>query len=205
MTREPDLRELVGEDLAPEDEVRLGRVHDLLVASGPPPELPPSLQNAPVPGEEPVARVIGLPQRHRGRVLTLALGFAAVTLVVGYLFGAARTGGFNTDFSVQMNATAAAPQASAVVNVGQLDDGGNWPLKVQVTGLRQLPKGGYYELSLTHNGKPTASCGTFRVHSGTTEVRLNAPYDFRHYDGWVVTAHLVGHHETPPLLQVGRV
>jgi hypothetical protein len=204
MTHEPDLRELVGEDLTPDEEERLQRVHGLLVAAGPPPELPPTLQTAPIPGQEPPARVLGLPQRHRGRMLTLALGFAAVTLVVGYLFGA-RSGGFNTDFSVQMSATPAAPHATAVVDVGKLDRAGNWPLRVQVTGLRKLAPGGYYELSLTQKGQPNVSCGTFRVHSGTTEVRLNAPYNFKHYDGWVVTAHPAGQSESPPLLRVNHV
>jgi hypothetical protein len=204
LTREPDLNELVGEDLAPPEKARLRRVHDLLLAAGAPPELTPGLEYAPTPGQAAPARVEGLPARHRGRVLTLALGLAAAMLVVGYVFGA-RNGGFSTDFSVRMAATAAAPRASAVVDVGDLEAGGNWPLRVRVRGLKQLPDGGYYELFLTRNGKAVASCGTFRVHTGTTEVRLNAPYNFKGFDGWVVTAHRPGKPTSPPLLSVNRI
>ena len=42
----PDFDELVGE-LEPEEEARLRHVHELLVAAGPPPELPPALLEAP--------------------------------------------------------------------------------------------------------------------------------------------------------------
>ena len=42
MTDRPDFRELVG-DLPDEERARLERVHDLLIAAGPPPELPPAL------------------------------------------------------------------------------------------------------------------------------------------------------------------
>jgi hypothetical protein len=204
VTREPDLRELVGDDLPREEEARLQRVHELLVAAGPPPELPPALERAPIPGTEREARVIGLPARHRGRVLTLAAGLAAAMLLVGYVFGVRHGGGFNTDFSVNMSATPAAPSAAGTIDVGPIQDGGNWPLRVRVNGLPQQPKGAYYELFLTRRGKALASCGTFRVHTGTTEVRLNAPYDFRHYDGWIVTAHVPGRHQSAPLLRVGR-
>jgi hypothetical protein len=34
------------------------------------------------------------------------------------------------------------------------------------------------------------------VHEGTTTVRMNAPYNFRKFDGWVVSAGRTG----PPLL-----
>jgi hypothetical protein len=201
MTREPDLRELVGDDLRQDEETRLRRVHDLLVAAGPPPELPPALERAPVPGTEREARVLGLPARHRGRVLTLALGFAAVTLFVGYLFGAHR-GGFNTQFSVQMSATPAAPGAGAVIDLQERDDVGNWPIRLKVHGLPTQPAGRYYELFLTRPGKPRATCGTFRVHSGTTTVRLNAPYKFTRPYGWVIVAQRPGKPESPPLLRV---
>jgi hypothetical protein len=205
MTREPDLRELVGQDLAPVEEIRLRRAHELLVAAGAPPELTPDLEHAPVPGRAPEPRIQGLPARRRGLKLTLALGFAAVTLVTGYWFGV-RSDGFNTDFSVQMQATPAAPGASAVVQVGSLDAAGNWPLRMKVRGLPELGNGGYYELLLTRNGKPTASCGTFRVHKDTTEVRLNAPYRFTDYDGWVVTAHRHGKPDSKqPLLKVNTI
>ena len=154
-----------------------------------------------MPGRDGPAKVEGLPARRRGRVLALALGFAAAMLVVGYLFGA-RSEEFNTDFTVRMNATAAAPGASAVIDVGEIDDSGNWPLRMKVRGLPEQPDRGYYELYLTRDGKPAASCGTFRVHEGTTEVRLNAPYRFDRYDGWIVNGQGPGTAETGPLLTV---
>ncbi len=203
MTREPDLRDLVGEDLPQEEEARLQRVHDLLVAAGPPPELPPSLQRAPVPGTEREARVIGLPARHRGRVLTLALGFAAAMLFVGYVFGLRHGGGFDSDFSVQMNATPAAPGASAVIDVQEKDEVGNWPLRLRVRGLPTQPAGGFYELYLTRPGHARATCGTFRVqHDGTTTVRLNAPYSFKRPYGWVIVRQKPGRAPSRPLLRV---
>ena len=58
---------------------------------------------------------------------------------------------------------------------------------MRVRGLKPLPKGGYYELFLTRNGKLGPACGTFRVHDGTTEVPLNAPYRLKRFNGWVVT------------------
>jgi hypothetical protein len=57
----PDFDELVGTDLAPGERERLERVHELLVAAGPPP-----------PEVVPVARVEPQPHRRRGALLALA-------------------------------------------------------------------------------------------------------------------------------------
>ena len=47
MSDRPTFDELAGgDDLSPEEAARLERVHDLLVAAGPPPELPPHLLGA---------------------------------------------------------------------------------------------------------------------------------------------------------------
>ena len=196
-----DLNELIGET-SPDERKRLQRVHDLLLEAGPPPELPPSLAEAPVPSAEPRQRdeFSWLPRRRTGRVLTLAVAGAAVALAIGYLIG--RHGAsFQTDFSKAMAGTPAAPHASAVLDVGQLDAAGNWPLRLKVSGLKQLPSGGYYELWLTKSGKLSASCGTFRVEPGETTVRLNAPYDFRKYKEWIVVKKLPGRPESKtPLL-----
>src|SRR5262249_36852154 len=45
--KEPDFRELVGDEGTPEELAKLRRAHDLLVAAGPPPELSPRLAEAP--------------------------------------------------------------------------------------------------------------------------------------------------------------
>ena len=110
MTDGPDFRELVGEDLPREEEEQLRRVHDLLVAAGPPPELPPHLQE-PVEPEKPRDNVTYLPRRRTGLLLGLAAAIALVSLVLGYAVGTRQ--GFKADFTVPMHATAAGAGASA--------------------------------------------------------------------------------------------
>jgi hypothetical protein len=194
--RTPEFSELVGEDVPAEQRARLEEVHRMMVTSGPLPELPLALQKAPVfedPHDASVAFSF-LPRRG-GRILTLAAGFALLCLIVGFVIGNHR-GGFKADFTLPMHGTPAAPQAAGVLKVGQIDAVGNWPVELQVTGLKQLPEGSWYTLYLTKKKKPSESCGTFRVHGGTTTVRMNAPYDFKDFDGWVVTTGK----NSPPLL-----
>jgi hypothetical protein len=196
-----DLNDIIGET-SPEERKRLQRVHDLLLEAGPPPELPPALAQAPVPTEPPRQRdeYRWLPQRRAGRMLTLAVGLAVVALAIGYAIGRHGTS-FQASFTEAMHGTKFAPSATGVLDVGKLDAAGNWPLQLKTTGLRTLPKGGYYELWLTKAGRRKASCGTFRVQPGQTTVRLNAPYDFRQYRGWIVVRRLPGQAESPkPLL-----
>ena len=50
----------------------------------------------------------------------------------------------------------------------------------------ELPQGQTYGLWLTRNGKLADPCGTFVVGPGSTEVPLNAPYQLKEYDGWVI-------------------
>jgi hypothetical protein len=198
--RTPDFSELIGEDVSVEERARLEQAHSMLMTAGPLPELPLGLQQAPAvedPHDSSVAFSF-LPRRG-GRILTLAAGFALLCLIVGYVIGNHRSG-FTTDFTVAMGGTPAAPQASAVLKVGKIDSVGNWPLELQVVGLKQLPKGSWYTLYLTKNKQPVESCGTFRVNTGTTTVRMNAPYNFRNFDGWIVTAQTATGKPGPPLL-----
>lgn len=206
MSRTPDFRELVGDDLAADEEARLRRIHDLLLFVGPPPELPPAVATAPgtfeeVEHEQERLRELGLPPRGRGRVLALAGALVAAALIAGFLVGRA-DGGFETDYSVAMRATPQAQGASALIDVGKRDDAGNWPLRLKVSGLPPLPEGGWYELYLTRGGKPVASCGTFRTRPGTSEVRLNAPYSFEGPHGWVIVEQRAGRRPSRPLLRV---
>jgi hypothetical protein len=61
-------------------------------------------------------------------------------------------------------------------------------MEMTVAGLpKQSDRTSYYELWLTKNGKPTAPCGTFRVHGKKTTVRFTVPYNLKNYDGWIVT------------------
>jgi hypothetical protein len=186
MTDRPNFDELAGgADLGPEEAARLERVHDLLVAAGPPPELPPRLLE---PDHELEHRdnVIFLPRRRAGMVLGIAAAVALLALLGGYLLGQRQQ--FDEAGSVTMHSTVTASPASAVIHVGKADSAGNWPLKVDVKSLPALPEGEYYEMFLTRGANQrAASCGTFRVSGSSDEVRLNAPYHLRAFDGWIVT------------------
>jgi len=198
----PDLNHVLGADVPADERRRLERAHELLLAAGPLPELPPSLQVPPVVEDRHEASAaFALLPRRGGRILTLAAGFAAMTLVIGYLIGNHRAG-FDTDYVVSMKGTQDAPRAAGVVKVGHRDSVGNWPLELQVAGLKRLPGGSYYTLYLTKHRKPAVSCGTFRVHEGQTVVRMSVPYHFKNYDGWIVTADHAGEvRPGPPLLE----
>jgi hypothetical protein len=189
----PNFDDLVGGDLDPEERARLLRVHDLLVAAGPPPELPPSLAE---PSRTKDAEVVPFFNRRRhAAVAVLAAALAVVLFGGGYLVGH-RGGGFQTERSIPMRPTAAAPTgAVASIALGPEDDAGNWPMLVRVANLAKLPAGGYYALWLTRDGRPVAPCGTFVVAGRETEVSLNAPYQLRRFDGWVLTLQRPGHHE----------
>jgi hypothetical protein len=164
----PDFEQLVGSDLEPEERARLERVHDLLVAAGPPPE--------------PLERPIVLRQRRRGAVLALAAALA----VAAFALGAALTGP-DVDFTETMNGTAAAADAQASLAVFELDDAGNWPMELTVSGLPSAKSGRPFELWLTREGELAALCGGFFTdEKGSASVPLNAPYRFDDFDGWVI-------------------
>jgi hypothetical protein len=179
----PDLRELVGDDVSPDELERLGRVHELLVRAGPPPELPGELAAAP----EPEATVAMLPKRHWRPLAALAAALALAAFGVGWLAASAGDSGGESfpsiDFRVPMAGTPAAPNAVASIAVAERDEAGNWPLAMTI---RNLPPNASYELWLTKKGKLAALCGPFRSH-GDSVAYLNAPYRLRQYDGWVVT------------------
>jgi hypothetical protein len=198
MTDKPDFRELVGNDLGMEERARLENVHDLLVAAGPPPELPPALLE---PAAEPTGHhVVGLPRRRAGALLALAATIALVALVAGYAVGQRGNERFSSIGTVKMHGTKAAASASATIAVGERDPSGNWPLKLVVHNLPPLPRRAYYEMFLTKDGKPVASCGTFVSSDKTVTVRLNVPYNTRRYDGWVVTRHIRQSNAQPVVL-----
>ncbi len=186
MSRTPDFDELVGTDLPENERKRLLRAHELLLAAGPPEELPPALAHAP----DPEPKVALLPQRRRYTLIGLAATLALAAFGVGYFAGGFGGSGFTTAFARPMHGTALAPHALATIRIADVDRAGNWPMRFSVNGLQPLPKGGYYELFLTRHGRPVATCGTFNVHDGTAVVRLNAPYLLKQFDGWVVTRHL---------------
>jgi hypothetical protein len=198
LTREPDFNELIGEDVPVEERERLRRAHDLLLAAGPMPELPPELEE-PSLGSRPDRLDDNvyqfLPRRRTGAALALAAAIALVAFVVGYTAGF-RHDGFSTQYSVAMHG-ASGLAASAEIKVGSRDSHGNWPLRLEAKGLPKL-KQGYYEMFLTH-GKQFLTCGTFAGGGkSTVKVRLTAPYTFSKGDGWIVTKQLPGHSTPGP-------
>jgi hypothetical protein len=184
---------LGGDDLTPDDEARLRRVHDLLVAAGPPPDLSPELEQVPEPTDPPEVPILF--RRRKMAPLVLALAAAIAAFAGGYALAHSKSssGTFTAAHTVPMHGT---PGQLAVIRVGGADAAGNWPMLLEVTGLpQQANPRAYYELWLTRNGKAVAPCGSFRVHAKTTRVRLSVPYPLKGYDGWVVTAQAPRHHD----------
>jgi hypothetical protein len=192
----PEFRDLFEDDLPAEDRARLERVHELLVAAGPPPELPPSLAEAPDSVPRPPSL---LPRRRLGAAFALAAAIALVAFLGGFLADYAKNN-FNSTRQVAMQGTSAAPSARGLIKLGKADAGGNWPMLVEVRGLPRLSKRGYYELFLTRNGKPWLPCGGFNVETGTTTLKFTVPYPLRPSDGWVVTRQDQGSREQGPVL-----
>src|SRR5262245_1708989 len=170
----PDFDDLVGTDLDAAERDRLERVHELLIAAGPPPAFVP----------EAAAEVVELrPKRRRGALLAVAAALAVALFALG---AAAVQGGGDT-FVVSMAGTTAAPAATASIHVFELDSAGNWPMEVSVDGLKPPQSGRLFELWLTRGGKREGLCGSFLTNpEGSAVVPMNAPYHFDEYDGWVV-------------------
>lgn len=166
----PSFDDLVGTDLERGERERLERVHELLIAAGPPPE--------------PAARVVELRSpRRRGVWVAIAAAIAVALIAVG----AATVTRSSDGRIVTMSGTPAAPAASGSLRVLDLDAAGNWPLEVSVEGLEPASNGKPFELWLTRDGKLEALCGSFRTATtGDANVPMNAPYRFSDFDGWVV-------------------
>ncbi len=196
----PDFDELVGTDLEPEERARLRRAHDLLVAAGPLPELPPELADSTGPPE---AEVVPFWNRRRNAVIAvLAAALAALAFGIGYLTGNTKSDKGFTQGTVVMRGTVSAPEAVGSIQLGAKDDAGNWPMLVRVSNLAKLPKNGYYTLWLTKKGRPVAPCGSFLVRGGEhpTEVRFSVGYKRGDYNGWVVTKQKRGDRKPGPVL-----
>jgi hypothetical protein len=183
--RGPDFDDLVGGgDLAPAEQERLRRVHDLLVAAGPPPDFEPAAPPAP-----PEATVTPLAPRRvplrRLALVALAAAFLVATFGLGYVTGS--NGGAGTERVVAMVGTREAAGATASLQLYPVDSAGNWPMRLDVKGLGPSRRGLPYELWLTRHGRLAALCGSFvPTSAGTASVRLNAPYRLSDFDSWVV-------------------
>jgi hypothetical protein len=185
VTPGPDFDELVGMDVDARERARLERVHELLVQAGPPPELSPDLAAGPTLGTT-LRRQRGRRVPRRMMLLAAAVVVLALVFVAGYVTG--NGGGVANAEVLKLSGTSAAPRALGSLQVQHRDAAGNWPMRLTVKGLPQLPARGYYEVYLTRNGAPWAPCGAFKVAPGSaTTVRLNAPYRLQEGDSWVVT------------------
>lgn len=183
MREPPDFRELVGEDLPPEELERVRRADAVLRAvPAPPAQVPQSLTQS-------VARLAGHSSAPWSR-RRLALGIALAAALAALSFGVGRwTGGddFETRFTVAMQPTEEARDASAVIRVAAPDEAGNWQLELDVSGLPELPRGEYYDLWLAKDGEYAATCGVFAVADDETTVRMGVSYRLADYDTWVIT------------------
>jgi|SRR5689334_3552758 len=176
------------EGLAPDEVARLRRVHDLLVQAGPPPDLPPSLEETPHAEDAEIVQFPLLPKRRWAVAALVAATLAAIAFGGGYAFGHSKGG--PSAFKVNRIVAMHGPKgAQGIVRLSGRDSAGNWPMEIEISGLpQQSSRVATYELWLTHGHKPVELCGAFRMTGGdSTKVRFTVPYDLQGVDGWVVT------------------
>lgn len=203
MSRPPEFDELVDGVADAEEEARLRRVHDLLVATEPPPQLSTSLLKPP-----PTRGHVLFPRRRLNPrlVLTGAAVFAA--FLIGLLAGSPGSdqdgpaAGIEITRTVQLEGEGGTDGA---IGVGVRDAKGNLPMVLTVSGLNHLADGDYYTLALTRNGKPIVTCGTFNVSGNRTTVRMIAAYDLKRFDGWAVMLWDAQTRDETPVLQSNRI
>jgi Anti-sigma-K factor rskA len=173
----PDFDVLVGDEVDGPERDRLRRVHDLLVAAGPPPEV--STRPAPATNVTPLR-----PRRRRKVLLALAAALGAAAI---FTLGLVVAPG--DDPSAERVVAMTGPSgARASLEIYALDEAGNWPMLVEVEGLMPPQDArALYELWLTKDGAPVALCGSFRTDSeGAAVIPMNAPWKIDDFDGWVV-------------------
>jgi hypothetical protein len=181
------------EGLDPDEAARLRRVHELLLAAGPPADLPPALERPPMTkSEADIVQFPLLPRRRLAAAIVLAAALAAAAFGAGFLVG--DRGGGTTFQVVRVVPMRGAGGALASIQMGKRDQVGNWPMHFTVSGLPTQKEGGYYNLYLVKSGKPVVLCGSFRVHDHTTTLTFTVPYKAKRFEGWVVTEQPPGHH-----------
>ena len=188
MNREPTLNELIGDEPTGAERQRLQRVHEQLLQTGPPPELSADLEAGPTLG-----MTLGQRRRkvkRRAMILLAAAIMVTLVFIAGYASGGNGKTGPGPVLTQAFQGTSLARNAQGTLQVWSSQDGYNWPMKLTVVGLAQLPPHSYYDVYLVRNGKPWGLCGTFRVGSSTQNpvtVTLTAPYTLHKGDTWVVT------------------
>jgi hypothetical protein len=193
----PNLDELLEGVEDPRERDRLRRMHDLLVATGPPPELSPALAGAPTApaAEDEEPDTSWMPPRRLGAALLIGAGLLGAAFGVGYIAGQdgsdSRPAAAPPEQPTSVIALRPSDQnntAGASIRLGRKRTDGNYPMVVTVRGLDHLAGGDYYTLALTRKGKAVVTCGTFNVAAaGTTTIRMIAAYDLDNFDGWAIT------------------
>jgi hypothetical protein len=180
--------ELLGGVEDPGERERLRRVHELLLAVDPPPDVSPAAASS-ASGPELVLQEHKLSRRRRPLLLAAALAalLAVAAFGAGFLAGD-RAGEPETVRVIPMSGVGPERDAAAEIELLEEDAAGNWPMRVVLRGLEpSRDRDDWYELWLTSDGELTGSCGRFMVNPGETAVTLTVPYGLRAYDGWVVT------------------
>jgi hypothetical protein len=183
-----DLVDLTG--LNQEDESRLRRVHAMLIAAGPPAELPGDLSQP--PAEVAGDGLVSLDAHRRRRPIAaflIAAAVAAACFTGGYVLANQAHSNRGAIHVVRVVPLQGVQQNSfASLRVGSSDANGNWPIQLTVNGLPQLQNQARYYLMVVQDGKPGPLCGTFEVAGhGPTTVSFSVAYKITPSTRWVVT------------------
>jgi hypothetical protein len=194
-SRPPDFDDLITDDVSETERDRLQRVHEMLLAAGPPAEISPELETGPnlflTPRKPPRKR----PSVRRVLLLAATIGIAGF---IGYSLG--KSNEFPVTQTMSMRGTLAAPRAAGRLDIGE-QDGQNWLMRLEASGLPATGKKEFYEVFLTKQGKIVAPCGWFVVHANheQTVAYMTAPYNIDNA-GWVITKVHVGQKGNGPVV-----
>jgi hypothetical protein len=173
------------------------RTHEALLAAGPLPELPSALRHPPPVNVRRLRPPKGVPS-HRRILATAAAALAVTVAAAGYLATGHRTRPARG--LVALRATAAAPDARAILRIGVGDRAGNTAIRMRVRGLPALPAGSYYEMYLTDKRRIVGACGTFKTDGGAISIDVNVPYALGEYSGWLIRSEHAGGRPGPVVL-----
>jgi hypothetical protein len=130
----------------------------------------------------------------------VAVAFAVLIAALAFGIGRWTADDFTAAYAVEFQPTPEAPDAEAVVEVGERDaDSGNVELVLEVSGLPRVADDEFYALWLEKDGEWAATCGYFSVGEGETTVRMTVSYRIRDFDAWIISKGTRSE-EPPPLL-----
>ena len=182
-----DLVDLTG--VGAEDEAKLRRVHQMLIAAGPPADLPVELAKpVPVGGQ-----VVSLAEHAKRRRPVAAVLIAATVAVAcfggGYVLATQARSDSSAINVIRIVPLQGVQQNSlASLSVGSSDQNGNWPLQLTVSGLPQLKGEARYYLVVKQGDGRGVLCGSFEVAPhGSTTVTFNVAYKVKPSTQWIIT------------------